>query len=177
MISSAESLIIPAAALALPIAAMLERLQSQAMREALAEPSTQAARARGGARPPRIGRPGQRGGRKTGQVRANPIVIATVDGKRYLVSMLGPGSDWVKNVDAAQGDAVIHQGTRKRVHLVLVPAHERAPVLREYVRIAQSGRLHFPVAVGAPLSEFEKIAGDYPVYRIDTPSSRASPSA
>jgi deazaflavin-dependent oxidoreductase (nitroreductase family) len=116
-------------------------------------------------------------GRKTGQVRANPIVIASVDGKRYLVSMLGPGSDWVKNVDAAQGDAVIHQGTRKRVHLALVPAHERAPVLREYVRIAQSGRLHFPVAVGAPLSEFEKIAGDYPVYRIDTPSSRASPSA
>ena len=45
--SSLESLIIPAAALALPIAAMLERLQSQAMREALAEPSMQAARARG----------------------------------------------------------------------------------------------------------------------------------
>jgi peptide/nickel transport system permease protein len=47
MVSSLESLIIPAAALALPIAAMLERLQSQAMREALAEPSMQAARARG----------------------------------------------------------------------------------------------------------------------------------
>ena len=47
IMSSLESLIIPAAALALPIAAMLERLQSQAMREALAETSIQAARARG----------------------------------------------------------------------------------------------------------------------------------
>ena len=115
-------------------------------------------------------------GRKTGQKRANPIVITTVDGKRYLVSMLGPGSDWVKNVEAAHGDAVIHRGTRKRVQLVPVPSHERAPVLREYVRIAPSGRLHFPLTVGAPLSEFEKIADDYPVYRIDAPTSRASHS-
>ena len=106
-------------------------------------------------------------GRKSGQTRSNPIVVATVDGKRYLVSMLGPESDWVKNVEAAQGDAVVHRGARHRVHLVLVPPHERAPVLREYVRIAPSGRLHFPVAVGAPLSEFERIAADYPVFRID----------
>jgi peptide/nickel transport system permease protein len=40
-------LILPAIALALPIAASLERLQSQAMSEALAEPSVRAARARG----------------------------------------------------------------------------------------------------------------------------------
>ena len=112
-------------------------------------------------------------GRKTGQMRANPIVIATVDGKHYLVSMLGPGSDWVKNIEAAHGDAVIHRGTRKRVHLVPVPSHERAPVLREYVRVAPSGRLHFPITVGAPLSEFEKIADDYPVYRIDAAQARA----
>jgi hypothetical protein len=35
------------------------------------------------------------------------------------------------------------------------------------VRIASSGRQHFPLAVGAPLSEFEAIAERYPVYRID----------
>jgi peptide/nickel transport system permease protein len=40
-------LALPAIALALPIAASLERLQSQAMSEALAEPSIRAARARG----------------------------------------------------------------------------------------------------------------------------------
>jgi hypothetical protein len=43
----------------------------------------------------------------------------------------------------------------------------RAPILREYVRIAPSGRQHFPLAIEAPLSDFDAIAGRYPVYRID----------
>jgi deazaflavin-dependent oxidoreductase (nitroreductase family) len=106
-------------------------------------------------------------GRASGQPRSNPVVIAVVDGKRYLVSMLGPGSDWVKNVEAAHGDAVIRQGGRRQVRLVSVPPAERAPIISEYVRVATSGRHHFPVAVGAPLSEFQKIAERYPVYRID----------
>src|SRR5262245_46156118 len=106
-------------------------------------------------------------GRTSGLRRSNPVVIATVGGKRYLVSMLGPESDWVKNVEAAHGDAVIRQGRRRNVHLVAVPPEERAPILREYVRIASSGRQHFPLPVGAPLSDFAAIAGRYPVYRID----------
>jgi len=106
-------------------------------------------------------------GRTSGRRRSNPVVIATVEGRRYLVSMLGPGSGWVKNVEAARGDAVIRQGRRRPVHLVSVPRERRAPILREYVRIALSGRQHFPVAVGAPLSEFQTIAERYPVYRID----------
>jgi hypothetical protein len=72
-----------------------------------------------------------------------------------------------ENVEAAQGDAVIRQGGRRRVHLVAVPPEQRAPVLREYVRIASSGRQHFPLPVGPPLSDFDAIAGRYPVYRID----------
>ena len=106
-------------------------------------------------------------GRASGYIRSNPVVIATVEGKQYLVSMLGSESEWVKNVEAANGDAVIHQGSRRRVHLVAVAPELRAPILREYVRIARSGRLHFPVPVGAPLSDFDAIAPRYPVYRID----------
>jgi deazaflavin-dependent oxidoreductase (nitroreductase family) len=106
-------------------------------------------------------------GRTSGRTRANPVVIATVNGERYLVSMLGAESDWVKNVEAAHGEAVIRHGQRRRVHLVPVPPEHRAPILREYVRIALSGRQHFPLPVGAPLSEFEAIVADYPVYRID----------
>ena len=106
-------------------------------------------------------------GRASGRPRSTPVVIATVDGKRYLVSMLGPGSDWVKNLEAARGDAVLRQGRGRPVHLVGVPPAEKAPILREYVRVATSGRQHFPVAVGAPLAEFQTIAERYPVYRID----------
>ena len=106
-------------------------------------------------------------GRNSGRKRSNPVVIATVEGSHYLVSMLGPNSDWVKNVEAADGNAVIRQGRRRRVHLVPVPSEVRAPILREYVRIAPSGRQHFPLAIDAPLSQFQAIAKRYPVYRID----------
>jgi len=81
--------------------------------------------------------------------------------------MLGPDSAWVKNVEAAHGQAVLRQGRKWRVHLSLMPLQERAPVLREYVRIAPSGRQHFPLSVGAPLADFEAIASRYPVYRIE----------
>jgi deazaflavin-dependent oxidoreductase (nitroreductase family) len=107
-------------------------------------------------------------GRTSGQPRSTPVVIATVAGESYLVSMLGPDSDWVKNVVAAHGDAVLQQGRRRlSVHLVEVPPLDRAPILSEYVRVATSGRHHIPVAVGAPLSEFEAVAERYPAYRID----------
>lgn len=106
-------------------------------------------------------------GRSSGRRRSLPVVIATAQGNRYLVSMLGPESDWVKNVEAAHGEAVIRQGCRRRVHLAPVPPEQRAPIIREYVRIASSGRRHFPLSVGAPLSDFEAIAERYPVYRIE----------
>ena len=117
--------------------------------------------------PPKIQAALEVRGRTSGRRRSSPVVIATVEGKQYLVSMLGPRSDWVRNVEAAHGDAVIRQGRRRRVRLVAVPPEQRAPVLREYVRIAMSGRQHFPLPVGAPLSDFAVIADRYPVYRID----------
>jgi hypothetical protein len=79
-------------------------------------------------------------GRSSGRRRSLPVVIATARGSRYLVSMLGPGSDWVKNVEAAHGEAIIRQGRRHSVHLARVPLEQRAPIIREYVRIASSGR-------------------------------------
>lgn len=106
-------------------------------------------------------------GRTSGKRRAIPVVIATLDDERYLVSMLGPGSNWVKNVEAVRGEAILRQGRRRPVRLIEVPPEERAPILREYVRVATSGRNHLPVAVGAPESEFEKIAERYPVFRVD----------
>jgi hypothetical protein len=42
-------------------------------------------------------------GRSSGRVRANVLVPATYSGQRYLVSMLGNGSEWVRNARAAGG--------------------------------------------------------------------------
>jgi hypothetical protein len=60
-------------------------------------------------------------GRNSGRRRSNPVVIATVEGKSYLVSMLVSESDWVRIVEAAHGAAVIRQGRRHIVHLTAVP--------------------------------------------------------
>lgn len=106
-------------------------------------------------------------GRKSGRKRVNPAVVASVDGKQYLVAILGPESEWVKNVEAAGGNVVIRRRRRRHAHLVLVPPDQRAIVLQEYVRVAESGRLHFPLRASDPLNAFDTIAGRYPVYRVD----------
>jgi hypothetical protein len=109
--------------------------------------------------------------RGSGRMRADAVVIPTVAGERYIVSMFGSISDWVHNIEAARGDAVISHGGSQRVHLVLVPPEERAPILQKYVCVGSSGRKHFPLPVGAPLADFATIAAHYPVYRIEVPAA------
>lgn len=44
---------------------------------------------------------------------------------------------------------------------------ERAPVLKAWCQVATSGREHLPVLPQAPVADFEAIADDYPVFRIE----------
>lgn len=112
--------------------------------------------------------------RVSGHMRADAVVVSTVAGQQYIVSMFETISDWVHNVEASKGDAVISHGGSRRVRLVLIPPEERAPILREFVGIAASGRKHFPIPVGAPLADFAAIAAQYPVYRIEGRDSASS---
>lgn len=105
-------------------------------------------------------------GRKSGKLRALPVVVATVDGERYLVSMLGGGASWVANARAG-GPAWLRHGHREAVRLVEVSGPERAPVLREYVRLAPGARPFIPVAANAPESEFAAVVERYPMFRVD----------
>jgi hypothetical protein len=106
-------------------------------------------------------------GWRSGTRRSIPIVIADYEGGRYVVSMLGERSPWVRNIRASGGRATLRHGRAREVMLVEVPAAERAPIIRAYVRRAIGGRPHVPVRHDAPVSEFEAIAGDYPVFRIE----------
>lgn len=109
-------------------------------------------------------------GRKSGRLRTNVLAPATVGGQRYLVSMLGDDSEWVRNVRAAGGHAFVKRGRSQPITLTEIPPEQRAPMLKAYCEIATSGRHHFPIPPTAPLSEFEAIAADYPVFRIDPES-------
>lgn len=105
-------------------------------------------------------------GRRSGRLIAFPVVVADHGGERYLVSMLGGRSNWVANVRAAGGDATLRHGRREPIVLEEVDVSERAPILKRYLERAPGARPHVPVPVGAPLAEFERIAPDYPVFRI-----------
>lgn len=105
-------------------------------------------------------------GRKSGRTLVLPVVPAYFEGQRYLISMLGDKVQWVLNVRAAGGKAVLRSGKRQPVHLEEVPSAERAPILKAYLQRAPGARPHIPVDRSAPLSEFEQVAADYPVFRI-----------
>ena len=105
-------------------------------------------------------------GRKSGRTVSLPMVIAVVDGQRYLVSMLGDNVQWVHNVRASGGRAALRSGAREAIQLEEVPADQRAPILRAYLQRAPGARPHVPVNKDASLAEFQKVAAAFPVFRL-----------
>ena len=107
-------------------------------------------------------------GRKSGKIVSFPLAMVVINGERYLVSMLGDDTNWVRNVRAAGGRAELVHGIRERVLLEEGESEQRAPILKAYLQIAPGARPHIPVNKDAPLSEFEKITPEYPVFRLET---------
>jgi hypothetical protein len=112
-------------------------------------------------------------GRRSGRIVSLPLVVAAVDGERYLVSMLGEEANWVRNVRAAGGEVALRHGRREEVHLEEVVAPDlRAPVLKAYLERASNASAHMPIDKDAPLAEFERVAPSFPVFRIVPRSTR-----
>lgn len=112
-------------------------------------------------------------GRRTGRPLRIAVVVAKREGHQYLVSMLGEG-EWVKNVRAAGGEAYMISGRRRKARLQEVPADQRAPILKEYVRVAPGGRPHVGLSPSASEAEFERVASKFPVFRIVYQDASAS---
>jgi hypothetical protein len=115
-------------------------------------------------------------GRRSGRKISFPLVMTVLDGERFLVSMLGTDAQWVRNVEAAGGHAVLRHGRAEQVHLEELEIEKRAPVLRAYLQRAPGARPHILIEKDAPLAEFEAIAATIPVFRVlpmsDEPQSR-----
>jgi hypothetical protein len=111
-------------------------------------------------------------GRQSGKTISFPLVLTVVNRERYLVSMLGEGTNWVRNVRAAQGKASLRHGKSEQVLLQEVDVSQRAPILKAFLGHAPGARPHIPVNEDASLSEFETIASRYPVFKIRTMSNR-----
>lgn len=111
-------------------------------------------------------------GRRTGRVRAFAVTTAAWQGDLYLVSLAGE-SDWVRNLRAAGGRAVIRHGYRRRVRTEEVPIHRRAPVLGAYLErralsksSSRAARDYFGVKAHPPVEDLERIAERYPVFKV-----------
>jgi deazaflavin-dependent oxidoreductase (nitroreductase family) len=110
-------------------------------------------------------------GRTTGKMRTIPVYVLRYEGERWLVAGYA-GSDWVKNLRAAQWCTLIHDRTEERVGVVEVEdLPVRARVLREFVRRAPGAKRGYSISPDAPLEEFAEIAPLHPIFRATAPSS------
>lgn len=106
-------------------------------------------------------------GRVSGAIVHVPLVIVPYRGRWYLVSMLGERANWVRNVRAADGQAVLLHGRRRPVQLEEIPAAQRAPIIRRYLLFAWGARPHMSVTWHDPARKIVAVASEYPVFRVD----------
>lgn len=116
-------------------------------------------------------------GRRTGRPRTLAVVIAKHGGRDYLVSMLGE-CEWVKNA-RVRPDATIVGLRRRKARLEEVAVDQRAPIIKEYLRLAPGARPHIGLGKSATPAECERVAPHHPVFRIhyqDDPATAAARS-
>jgi hypothetical protein len=114
-------------------------------------------------------------GRSSGRMRRVPLLRTAYEDHDYLVSLAGE-SEWVRNVRAAWGDAVIRHVLAHRVHLIEVPPHDRGPIIAEYLRVVRrrsrkasaerQAQSYFGLSAEPSQADIESIVGYYPVFRI-----------
>lgn len=104
-------------------------------------------------------------GRRTGQLRRNPVVLVDHDERRWLVAPYGALS-WVHNARAA-GTVEIAQCRAPRTYAIReVAGHEAGPVLKRYVHLASATRQCFRADRRDPLEAFVAEAAQQPVFEL-----------
>ena len=104
-------------------------------------------------------------GRKSGKISSTAINLLEINGKQFLVAPRGR-TQWVRNAEAA-GEVTLKRGARRRFRLRPLNDSEKQQVLKTYLTNYKSavGKF-FPIAPGAPIEEFAKIAAGYPVFEL-----------
>jgi hypothetical protein len=114
-------------------------------------------------------------GRRSGKVRRIPILRTRYGGDDYLVALAGE-SQWVRNVRAAHGDAVILRRGARRVHVDELAPADRPDIIAEYLRAggrrsgaeanAQQARFYFGLDPDPSMDDIRAVAVNYPVFRL-----------
>jgi hypothetical protein len=110
-------------------------------------------------------------GRRSGKLRRTVVVRTPAQGQDYVAALAGE-SEWVRNIRAAAGQAVLRHGRAERVKLIEVPPDERAPILWAYLHRpgwsspAQEAQHYFGVPSDPSMEQLRTIVDRYPVFRI-----------
>jgi len=80
--------------------------------------------------------------------------------------MLGDSANWVKNIRAADGVAILRRGRDEPVRLEEVAIEDRPPIIRRYAEVAPGGRPHLKLPRNASIDQCKALAPQTPVFRI-----------
>ena len=109
-------------------------------------------------------------GRRSGLPRRTPLTVAEHRGERFVVGGF-PAADWIRNVRAAGGRAVLETGdVAEPVRLVELPADEAEPVLRHWPEVTPDGvgmMRDAGVVTDTTPDALAEAAGICPVFRVE----------
>jgi deazaflavin-dependent oxidoreductase (nitroreductase family) len=103
-------------------------------------------------------------GRKSGEMRTNPVNPFELDGRTYLLAPRG-NTQWARNLRAS-GEGELRRGRRARhFTAVEIPDSEKLPLLRLYMdKWAWEVKGFMGIDADAPDEELVRVAPDHPAF-------------
>jgi deazaflavin-dependent oxidoreductase (nitroreductase family) len=107
-------------------------------------------------------------GRKSGEIRTNPVNPFELDGHTYILSPRG-NTQWVRNLRAAGGEGELRSGRKaRRFHAQEVPDSEKLPLMRLYMdKWSWEVKGFLGIDADASDEEIERILPDHPAFRLN----------
>jgi hypothetical protein len=112
-------------------------------------------------------------GRKTGKEHSVKIRVIEHDGQRWLVAPYG-AVNWVRNIRVARQAVLSKSNQSETIWVEEVAPAVSAPILQQYLSVAEAVRPQFSATPASPLAEFEAEAAGHPVFRITHSTPRRS---
>jgi deazaflavin-dependent oxidoreductase (nitroreductase family) len=106
-------------------------------------------------------------GRKSGEMRTNPVNPFELDGNTYLLAPRGT-TQWVRNLRAAGGEGELRKGSKARhFHATEVPDSEKLPLMRLYMdKWSWEVKGFLGIDAKASDEEITRILPDHPAFEL-----------
>ncbi|HUN37031.1 MAG TPA: nitroreductase/quinone reductase family protein [Trebonia sp.] len=109
-------------------------------------------------------------GRKSGELRSQPVNPLPYEGQRYLVAPRGT-TQWVRNIRAADGQAELRLGRKvEPIRVIELADDDKPALLRAYLKkwAFETGVFFDGLTAKSSDEELRAAAPGYPIFRIET---------